>query len=35
MNLALGGNAGGQIDDSIFPQRMEVEWVRVYQKKAQ
>jgi beta-glucanase (GH16 family) len=32
LNLALGGNWGGPIDDSIFPQRMVVDYVRVYQK---
>lgn len=32
LNLALGGNWGGPIDDSIFPQRMTVDYVRVYQK---
>jgi beta-glucanase (GH16 family) len=32
MNLAIGGNFGGStIDDSIFPVRMEVDYVRVYQ----
>ncbi len=33
MNLAVGGNWGGKegIDDSIWPQRMEVDYVRVYQ----
>lgn len=33
LNLAIGGNWGGLqgIDDSIFPQRMEVDYVRVYQ----
>lgn len=32
MNLAIGGNFGGTtIDDSIFPVRMEVDYVRVYQ----
>ncbi|MFN8358131.1 MAG: glycoside hydrolase family 16 protein [Spirosomataceae bacterium] len=35
LNIAVGGNWGGQkgIDDSIFPQRMEVEYVRVYKVK--
>lgn len=35
LNVAVGGNWGGQqgIDDSIFPQSMSVDWVRVYQKK--
>jgi beta-glucanase (GH16 family) len=32
LNLALGGFGGGKIDDSIFPQRMTVDYVRVYQK---
>ena len=32
LNLALGGSWGGPIDDSIFPQRMVVDYVRVYQK---
>ena len=33
LNLAVGGNWGGKegIDKGIFPQRMEVEYVRVYQ----
>lgn len=33
MNIAVGGNWGGKmgIDESIFPQSMEVDWVRVYQ----
>ncbi len=32
-NIAIGGNWGGQkgIDDTAFPQRMEVDYVRVYQ----
>jgi beta-glucanase (GH16 family) len=33
LNLALGGGWGGPIDDSIFPQRMTVDYVRVYQKQ--
>ena len=33
LNLALGGNWGGRIDDAILPQRMEVDYVRVYKKK--
>lgn len=34
LNLAVGGNWGGQqgIDDRVFPQRMEVDYVRVYEK---
>ncbi len=33
MNIAAGGNWGGKegIDDSIWPQRMEIDYVRVYQ----
>ncbi len=32
LNIAVGGNWGGQqgIDTSIFPQKMEIEYVRVY-----
>ena len=33
LNLALGGSWGGPIDDSIFPQRMTVDYVRIYQKQ--
>lgn len=35
LNLAIGGSWGGQqgIDEAAFPQRMEVDYVRVYQKK--
>lgn len=34
MNVAVGGDWAGKhgIDDSGFPQRMEIEWVRVWQK---
>ena len=34
LNLAIGGSWGGQqgIDNSIFPQSMEVDYVKVYQK---
>jgi beta-glucanase (GH16 family) len=33
MNLAVGGNWGGKegIDENIWPQRMEVDYVRVYE----
>ena len=35
LNIAIGGNWGGQhgVDDSIFPQQMLVDYVRVYQRK--
>ena len=34
-NIAIGGNWGGQegIDDSIFPSKMEIDYVRVYSSK--
>lgn len=34
LNVAIGGSWGGQqgIDDSLFPHRMLVDWVRVYQR---
>ncbi|MBQ2541410.1 MAG: family 16 glycosylhydrolase [Paludibacteraceae bacterium] len=34
LNLAIGGNMGGQVDDAIFdnPILMKVDWVRVYQR---
>lgn len=37
LNVAVGGNWGGAhgIDNSIFPQKMEVDYVRVYQEKQQ
>lgn len=33
LNIAVGGNWGGKfgVDDGIFPQRMEIDYVRVYQ----
>lgn len=35
LNIAIGGNWGGKhgVDDTIFPQRMEIDFVRVYQKE--
>jgi len=30
INLAIGGTLGGTVDDSIFPQRLLVDYVRVY-----
>lgn len=35
LNVAVGGMLGGQkgIDDSVFPQQMVVEYVRIYQKE--
>lgn len=32
LNLALGGNWGGEIDDGVLPQRYEIDYVRVFQK---
>jgi len=31
LNLAIGGNWGGEVDDSIFPNEMQIDYVRVYQ----
>jgi beta-glucanase (GH16 family) len=35
LNIAIGGNWGGQqgVDDSIFPQQMLIDYVKVYQRK--
>ena len=35
LNIAVGGNWGGShgIDDSIFPQQMLIDYVRIYQRK--
>lgn len=33
LNLAIGGNWGGEIDDSIFPSEMQIDYVRIYSKK--
>ena len=37
LNVAVGGNWGGLhgVDDTIFPQTMQVDYVRVYRKKEQ
>lgn len=32
LNLAIGGDMAGAVDDSIFPRQFEIEHVRVYQK---
>lgn len=34
LNLAIGGDMGGRVDDAIFPARFEIDYVRVYQKGA-
>lgn len=35
LNIAVGGDWGGQqgVNDSIFPRRMEIDYIRVYQMK--
>ena len=35
LNVAVGGNFGGQqgVDGNAFPQQMQVDYVRAYQKK--
>ena len=30
LNLAIGGGLGGAVDDGAFPQRFEIDWVRVW-----
>lgn len=32
LNIALGGDNGGTIDDTAFPMRYEIDYVRVYQQ---
>lgn len=32
LNVAIGGDLGGAVDDGIFPVTMEVDYVRVYQR---
>lgn len=33
LNLALGGNWGGEIDDTVLPRRFEIDYVRVYRRR--
>lgn len=33
LNLAMGGQNGGDLSGTIFPNRFEIDYVRVYQKK--
>lgn len=33
LNLAIGGDMAGPVDDNIFPRSMEVDYVKVYQKQ--
>ena len=35
LNLAIGGDLGGPVDDGIFPVTMEVDYVRVWQAPGQ
>jgi beta-glucanase (GH16 family) len=32
LNLAIGGEWGGKVDDGIFPATFEIDYVRIYQK---
>lgn len=32
-NIAIGGNLGGKVDNSIFPTTMIIDWIKMYQKK--
>ena len=34
LNVAVGGSYGGAVNNAIFPQTMEVDYVRVYQKNS-
>jgi beta-glucanase (GH16 family) len=34
LNIAIGGDLGGAVDDRIFPVEMQFEHVRIYQKAA-
>lgn len=33
LNLAIGGTNGGKIDDSAFPMKYQIDYVRIYQKQ--
>lgn len=33
LNLAVGGDLGGAVDDAIFPVKLEIDHVRVYQQR--
>ena len=35
LNIAIGGNWGGAkgVDSTIWPKRMDIDYVRVYQKQ--
>ena len=33
LNIAIGGDLGGKVDDRIFPVAMEIDYVRVYQAR--
>lgn len=33
LNLAIGGLCGGKVDDTAFPMKYEIDYIRVYQKK--
>jgi beta-glucanase (GH16 family) len=32
LNIAIGGDLGGRVDDAIFPVTLEIDYVRVFQK---
>lgn len=32
LNLAIGGNWGGEVDDAIFPVEMQIDYVRIYKR---
>ena len=35
LNIAIGGTLGQNVDDSIFPRQMEIDYIRVYQKNVE
>lgn len=35
LDLAIGGMNGGEVGDTVFPNRFEIDYVRVYQKETQ
>lgn len=35
LNLAIGGGLGGPVDDSVFPQHYDIDYVRVYKQKTE
>ncbi|MCC6762821.1 MAG: hypothetical protein IT252_16495 [Chitinophagaceae bacterium] len=32
LNLAMGGNRGGSVENTVFPSKYYIDYVRIYQK---